>query len=162
FGPNVKIFDPSMSTSQIKATVDAIAAQQIPDQFGTNRYALLFKPGTYGTATDPLNVQVGYYTDVAGLGGSPDDVHVNGTIDVFNQCFLDGCTALVNFWRSLQNLTIDVNVGGKTGCPAAGEFWATSQAAPMRRVHVNGFATFMDFCTNPAFASGGFVADSQF
>src|SRR5438309_2150421 len=32
----------------------------------------------------------------------------------------------------------------------------------MRRVQVNGFATLMDFCTGPAFASGGFIADSQF
>jgi hypothetical protein len=160
FGPNVLIFDPGMSTSQIKAAVDAVSAQQISNQFGSQRYALLFKPGTYGTTAAPLNFQVGYYTDVAGLGASPGDVTINGTADVFNQCFPDGCTALVNFWRSLQNLTIDV--AGKTGCPGAGEFWATSQAAPMRRVHVNGFATFMDFCSNPAFASGGFVADSQF
>ena len=50
FGPNVKIFDPSMSTSEIKATVDAIAAEQVSNQFGTQRYALLFMPGTYGTA----------------------------------------------------------------------------------------------------------------
>ncbi len=60
-----------MPTSQIQATVDAIAAQQVPNQFGTQRYALLFKPGTYGTAADPLNFQVGYYTSVAGLGRSP-------------------------------------------------------------------------------------------
>ena len=51
-----------MPTSQIQATVDAIAAQQVANQFGTQRYALLFKPGTYGTAADPLNFQVGYYT----------------------------------------------------------------------------------------------------
>jgi hypothetical protein len=163
FGPNVKIFDPSMSTAQIKATVDAIAAQQVPDQFGTQRYALLFKPGTYGTDAAPLSFQVGYYTDVAGLGALPGDVTVNGTIDVFNQCFGPGdCTALVNFWRSMQNLTINVNTGAKTDCPAAGEFWATSQAAPMRRVQVNGFFTLMDFCTQPSFASGGFIADSKF
>src|SRR4051812_31058180 len=163
FGPNVKIFDPSMPTSEIKATVDAISAQQVSNQFGNERYALLFKPGTYGTDAAPLNFQVGYYTDVAGLGALPGDVTVNGTIDVFNQCFgPDDCTALVNFWRSLQNLTINVNVGGKSGCPAAGEFWATSQAAPMRRVQVNGFMTLMDFCTAPSFASGGFIADSKF
>ena len=53
FGPNVLIFDPSMSTSQIQATVDAIAAQQVPNQFGSQRYAHLFKPGTYGTLQDP-------------------------------------------------------------------------------------------------------------
>ena len=62
FGPNVLIFDPSMPTSQIQAAVDAIAAQQVPNQFGPQRYALLFKPGTYGTAANPLNFQVGYYT----------------------------------------------------------------------------------------------------
>ena len=74
FGPNVKIFDPSMPTSEIQATVDAIAAQQVANQFGTQRYALLFKPGTYGSAAEPLNFQVGYYTEVAGLGASPSDV----------------------------------------------------------------------------------------
>jgi hypothetical protein len=160
FGPNVRIFDPSMSTSEIKATVDAIAAQQVSNQFGVQRYALLFMPGTYGTPAEPLNFQVGYYTEVAGLGPSPNDVVVNGTIDVYNQCFGPGdCTALVNFWRSLSNLTI--NVAGKGGCQF-GEFWAASQAAPMRRVHVNGHTTLMDYCSSPAFASGGFIADSQF
>jgi hypothetical protein len=160
FGPNVKIFDPSMSTSQIKAVVDPIANQQLSNEFGGQRYALLFKPGTYGSSADPLNFQVGYYTDVAGLGSSPNDVTVNGTIDSYNQCFGPGnCTALVNFWRSVSNLTIDV--AGKGGCQS-GEFWATSQAAPMRRVHVNGFATLMDYCTGPSYASGGFIADSQF
>jgi hypothetical protein len=160
FGPSVKILDPSMSTSQIKATVDAIAAQQVSNQFGTQRYAVLFKPGTYGSAAVPLNFQVGYYTDVAGLGSSPNDVAVNGTIDSYNQCFGPGdCTALVNFWRSVSNLTI--NVAGKGGC-RFGEFWATSQATSLRRVHVNGFATLMDYCSAPAFASGGFIADSRF
>jgi hypothetical protein len=161
FGPNILIFDPSMPATTIKAQLDAIAAQQVPDQFGTRRYALLFKPGTYGTPTAPLNFQVGYYTEVAGLGASPNDVAVNGTIDSYNQCFGPGdCTALVNFWRSVSNLTI--NVAGKNDSCQFGEFWATSQAAPMRRVHVNGFATLMDYCTGPSYASGGFIADSLF
>ena len=161
FGPNVHIFDPSMPTSQIQSTVDAIAAQQVPNQFGTQRDALLFKPGTYGTAQSPLNFQVGYYTSVAGLGASPNDVHVNGSIYVRNQCFgPNNCTALVNFWRSLENLTIDVNTPN-FGC-YTGEFWPVSQAAPMRRVHVNGQTTLMDYCTGPSFASGGFISDSRF
>ena len=75
-----------MSTSQIQSAVDAVAAQQVPNQFGTQRYALLFKPGTYGTAQNPLNFQVGYYTSVAGLGRAPGDVTVNGSIYVRNQC----------------------------------------------------------------------------
>ena len=157
---NVKIFDPSMPVAQIKATVDAIAAQQVPNQFGPERYALLFKPGTYGSATDPLNFEVGYYTGVAGLGRLPGDVTINGSVNVYNQCDASGCVALNNFWRSLSNLTISVN-NASLGCHA-GEFWAVSQAAPMRRVHVQGQTTLMDYCSGPSFASGGFIADSQF
>ena len=160
FGPNVKIFDPSMPMDQIQATVDAIHAQQVDNEMGTQRYTLLFKPGTYGTAEHPLIFQVGYYTEVAGLGLTPTDVTINGHIDVYNRCLAaDNCIALVNFWRSLSNLTI--NVTGESGCRSSGEFWAVSQAAPLRRVKVNGNMTFMDYCTaGPQFASGGFLADS--
>jgi hypothetical protein len=160
FGSKVYIFNPTMPLSQIQATVDSIATQQISNQFGTQRYALLFQPGTYGSSTNPLNFQVGYYTAVAGLGQSPNDVVINGSIDVYNQCSDGSCIALINFWRSLSNLTINVNTPG-FGC-YTGEFWAVSQAAPLRRVLVNGAATFMDYCTGPSFASGGFVADSTF
>ena len=161
FGPNVIIFDPSMPTSQIQATVDAIAAQQVPNQFGSERYALLFKPGTYGSAAEPLIVQVGYYTEVAGLGQSPGDVVIVGHVNVYNQCGADGCFALVNFWRSLSNLTIQVT--GLADCRASANFWAVSQAAPMRRVDVvGGTLSLMDYCTaGPQFASGGFIADSR-
>ncbi|MBA3823026.1 MAG: adenylyl cyclase, partial [Ktedonobacterales bacterium] len=160
FGPNVFIFTPTMPLSDIQAKVDAIASQQIPNQFGQQRYALLFAPGTYGTSTAPLNFQVGYYTMVAGLGQSPGDVVINGSIYVRNQCDAsNSCIALNNFWRSLSNLTINVTTPN-FGC-YSGEFWAVSQAAPMRRVHVNGPMTLMDYCTSPSFASGGFIADSQ-
>jgi hypothetical protein len=108
FGPNVYIFNPGMPQSEIQAAVDAIANQQVSNQFGTQRYALLFEPGTYGSSATPLNFQVGYYTAVAGLGLSPSDVVINGSIDVYNQCFgSNNCIALVNFWRSLSNLTIN-------------------------------------------------------
>lgn len=162
FGTNVKIFDPTMSTGQIQAVVDGIANQQLSNQFGPQRYALLFKPGTYGTVAQPLNFQVGYYTEVAGLGLSPSDVTINGSVYVHNQCDSNGCVALNNFWRSLSNLTI--NVANPNGC-YTGQFWAVSQAAPMRRVHVVGNGqniTLMDYCTGPSFASGGYIADSQF
>lgn len=162
FGPNVKIFDPSMPQSQIQATVDAIAAQQVDNEMGTARFALLFKPGTYGTAAKPLVFQVGYYTEVAGLGVSPRDVTINGHVDVYNRCFAaDNCIALNNFWRSVSNLTI--NVTGLDGCRSSGNFWAVSQAAPMRRVNITGGnLTLMDYCTaGPQYASGGFMADSK-
>ncbi len=162
-GPNVIVFDPSMSTAEIQAKVDAIADQQVSNQFGIQRYALLFKPGTYGSTADPLNFQVGFYTEVAGLGRNPDDVTINGSIDVYNRA--DG-NALDNFWRSLSNLHIAVTGpggnGSTNGCYANTEFWAVSQAAPMRRVDVTGHTTFMDYCTGPSYASGGFVADTSF
>src|ERR1700685_2141559 len=67
FGANVYVFTPELSQSQIQATVNSIAAQQVSNQFGAQRFALLFEPGTYGSVTDPLIFQVGYYTEVAGL-----------------------------------------------------------------------------------------------
>lgn len=161
-GPNVLVFDPSMPTSVIQAKVNAISAQQVPNQFGPERYALLFKPGTYGTVAAPLNIEVGYGTEVAGLGRAPGDVVINGSVSVHNQCEAGSCTALNNFWRSMSNLTI--NVANPNGC-YTGEFWAVSQAAPMRRVHVIGNGqniTLMDYCTQPSFASGGYIADSKF
>jgi hypothetical protein len=168
FGPNVYIFTPSMSQASIQSTLDSIATQQVSNQFGSQRYAILFEPGTYGSTADPLTFQVGYYTTVAGLGLNPGNVVINGSIDVYNQCFAatppattPNCIALDNFWRSLSNLTI--NVAGGTGCQAATDFWAVSQAAPMRRVHVNGLLSLMDYCNgSPDYASGGFIADSEF
>jgi len=168
-GPNVVVFDPSMPTANIQAKVDEVAKQQVSNQFGAQRYALLFKPGTYGSAVAPLIVQVGYYTEVAGLGQSPTDVTINGHVDVYSQCFPTApgaptdCTALDNFWRSVSNLTINVT-GGSDGCRASAEFWAVSQAAPMRRVNVTGKnVTLQDYCTaGPQYASGGFIADSAF
>ena len=147
FGPNVYIFSPSMPESQIQATVDSIAAQQLSNQFGPQRYALLFEPGVYGSPAVPLTFQVGYYTEVAGLGSSPRDVTINGTIDVYNQCFgPNNCIALDNFWRSLSNLTI--NVAGQSGCQSGTDFWAVSQAAPMRRVNLTGGTlSLMDYCS---------------
>ncbi len=159
-GLNVKIFDPGMPQSQIQAVVDAVARQQVDNEMGTQRYALLFKPGTYGTAANPLVFQVGYYTEVAGLGQSPADVTINGEVNVYNRCLSpDNCIALDNFWRSLSNLTI--HPLGASGCRTNTEFWAVSQAAPLRRVSITGNTSFMDYCTaGPQYASGGFMADS--
>lgn len=162
FGSSVHVFDPSMPVADIQATVDAIAAQQVDDEMGSNRYSLLFKPGTYGTAEEPLIVQVGYSTEVAGLGASPTDVTINGHVDVYNRCLTaENCIALNNFWRSLSNLTI--NVTGLEGCRSSANFWAASQASPMRRVNITGGnLSLMDYCTaGPQYASGGFISDSK-
>ena len=162
-GANVIVISPSESVATISSTLNAIGTQQNPNQFGTQRYEILFQPGTYGSTADPLDFQVGYYESVEGLGQNPSQVVINGTIDSYNQCtngVQTECYATDNFWRSISNLTI--NVTGLTGCFAGEEVWAASQASPMRRVDINGNTTLMDFCDgSPDWASGGFIADSE-
>jgi hypothetical protein len=171
FGSNVIIFNPSMPQSQVQAALDSVSGQQVNNQFGAQRYALLFEPGTYGSAANPLVFQVGYYTSVAGLGLSPNDVVINGAIVSFNQCF-GACTGLNNFWRAVSNLTLNIVLPKShpayapappedPGCANSNDLYAISQAAPIRRVHVNGLLFLFDYC-NTGFTSGGFIADSQF
>ena len=107
-----------MPVGEIQAAADAVYVEQVDNEMGTARYALLFKPGVYGSAEDPLQMKVGYYTEVAGLGASPGDVMINGKIEVYNRCLEGGgttnCLALVNFWRTLSNLTLNVNAPART------------------------------------------------
>jgi hypothetical protein len=173
FGGTVIVLNPSMPQSAIQAKLDAISTQQVPNQFGSQRYAIFFAPGTYGSAADPLDFQVGYYTQVAGLGAQPGDVVINGAINVFNQCDPNKvCNGTDNFWRSLSNLTLNVHLpssppayapdpGEPGGCVNSNEMWAVSQAAPMRRVIMNGNVTLQDYCGS-GFVSGGFFADDEF
>ncbi|MDQ7905409.1 adenylyl cyclase [Phytohabitans sp. ZYX-F-186] len=167
FGPNVTVFDPSMPVGQIQAALDATHAAQVGSEMGTNRYTFLFKPGTYGTAEQPLQIKVGYYTEIAGLGASPTDVVINGKVEVYNRCLEEGgtsnCLALVNFWRTLSNLSININALGQDGCRASANFWAVSQAVSLRRMNITGGTlSLMDYCTaGPQYASGGFIADSR-
>ncbi|MFI7618307.1 adenylyl cyclase [Nonomuraea terrae] len=166
-GANVTVFHPGMPVSQIEATLDAAHAAQVDDEMGGERHAYLFEPGTYGTAQDPLHIKVGYYTEIAGLGASPSDVVINGKVEVYNRCLADGgtgnCLALVNFWRTLSNLSIRIDTLGQDGCRASANFWAVSQAVSMRRLDISGGAlSLMDYCTaGPQYASGGFIADSR-
>ncbi|MCK0116597.1 glycoside hydrolase family 55 protein [Isoptericola sp. S6320L] len=168
FGPNVTVFGPDTPQDEIQATMDALHAQQVDAEMGTDRHAVYFLPGTYGSAEDPLQFGVGYYTEVAGLGESPQDVAVEGAIEVRNRCLSDdpenpNCIALVNFWRTISNLALDVNTAGQGGCEATTNFWAVSQAVSMRRLDVRGPLSLMDYCTaGPQYASGGFIADSRF
>jgi hypothetical protein len=173
FGPNVIVLNPTMPQATIQSTLDAISAQQVPNQFGSQRYSIFFQPGTYGSAANPLDFQVGYYTQVAGLGAQPSDVVINGAINVFNQCAPGGqCEGLENFWRSVSNLTLNVhlpstppayapNPGEDPVCMNSNDLFAVSQASPMRRVIVNGNLFLQDYC-GQGFVSGGFFADDEF
>ncbi|WP_062516131.1 hypothetical protein [Demequina gelatinilytica] len=166
-GPNVIIIDPSMSTEEIQSIVDDLADQQRDAEMTTARHAVLFLPGEYGEPGAPLHVEVGYYTEVAGLGAQPDDVTLTGTVEVYNRCLGDdenpNCIALVNFWRTLSNLAIHVDGTGQDGCRASANIWAVSQAVSMRRLDISGGnLSLMDYCTaGPQYASGGFIADSR-
>ncbi|MER5451125.1 coagulation factor 5/8 type domain-containing protein [Streptomyces sp. NPDC002764] len=142
-GPNVLVLDPS--TPGIQARLDEVFRQQESAQFGTGRYALLFKPGTY----DGLNAQLGFYTSIAGLGLSPDDTTINGDVTVDAGWF--GGNATQNFWRSAENLAL---------VPANGtNRWAVAQAAPFRRMHVRGGLDLEP--SGYGWASGGYIADSR-
>ena len=163
-GPNVTVYSPDTPVDQIEAELDALADQQRDAEMSSVRRAVYFLPGEYGTADNPLQFDVGYYTEVAGLGASPTDVDINGSIEVYNRCLTaDNCIALVNFWRTISNLSLQVNSLDDDGCRASANFWAVSQAVSMRRLDISGAnLSLMDYCTaGPQFASGGFIADSR-
>ncbi|MFD5136350.1 coagulation factor 5/8 type domain-containing protein [Streptomyces sp. NPDC058378] len=142
-GPNVLVFDPS--TPDIQGKVDEVFKKQESNQFGTDRYALMFKPGTY----DNINAQIGFYTSIAGLGLNPDDTTFNGDVTV-DAGWFDG-NATQNFWRSAENLALN---------PVSGtNRWAVSQAAPFRRMHVMGGLNLAP--DGYGWASGGYIADSK-
>ena len=171
-GSNVIIFDPSMPQAQVQSELDAISSQQVPSQFGTQRYSIFFEPGTYGSATNPLDFQVGFYTQVAGLGAEPGDVVINGAINVFNQCVNGDCEGTDNFWRSISNLTLNVSLpsspptyapepGEADSCLNTNDLLALSQADPIRRVIINGNVILQDYC-GTGDVSGGYMADDEF
>ncbi|MEV6508374.1 discoidin domain-containing protein [Streptomyces sp. NPDC051642] len=142
-GPNVIVVDPS--TPDLQAKFDQVFAQQESNQFGTDRYQFLMKPGTY----NGINAQVGFYTSISGLGLNPDDVHINGDITVDAGWFNGNATQ--NFWRSAENLSITPSNGT--------DRWAVAQAAPFRRIHVQGGLNLAP--NGYGWASGGYLADSK-
>ncbi|MGO9111561.1 MAG: hypothetical protein ACLP9L_20230 [Thermoguttaceae bacterium] len=155
FGPNVYVFDPSMPAGDVQRVANDIFKKMESNQFGPERCALLFKPGTY-----KVDFNVGFYTHVAGLGRNPDDVQIDGALTV-NAKWADG-KALDNFWRTLENLAIipssDVPWKNNKGITRI----AVSQASPLRRLHVKGELQLFDWGSkgNVGYASGGFLADS--
>jgi hypothetical protein len=144
-GSNVVVFDPSQSSATIQSRLDQIFTQQEKNQFGTERYQLLFKPGSYSG----LNAQIGFYTSINGLGQNPQDVQIHGDITV-DAGWMSG-NATQNFWRSAENLSV---------YPVSGvDRWAVAQAAPFRRIDVHGGMTLAS--PNCGWASGGYIADSR-
>jgi len=142
-GKNTFVFDPAMDMKEVQTFIDSIHAGQVypANEFSKNRYALLFKPGTYH-----LDIRVGYYMHIMGLGNSPEDVVIVGAV---RSNSTQGGHVLCNFWRTAENLTI---VPAKDSTNT----WAVSQAAPLRRVYVKGNLKLFE---GPS--SGGFMADCK-
>src|SRR5580658_2816476 len=148
-GPNVYVFNTSMSTTTIQNDINQVYSTQQSNQFGTQRYELMFEPGTYD-----VSVPVGFYTEVVGLGQSPTQTVITGGGIYANAAWNDG-NATENFWRGVENITIDPSSGSTE--------WAVSQAAPMRRVDIEGNLVLDDDTsgnTTSNWSSGGFISDS--
>lgn len=143
FGENVFVFDPAMDMGEVQALIDSLHAGQLfpQNEFSRNRYALLFKPGTY-----KLDIKVGYYMHVMGLGESPEDVVIIGAVRSNSD---QGGHVLCNFWRTAENLTIIPAIDSTNT-------WAVSQAAPLRRVHIKGNLKLFEGAS-----SGGFMANCK-
>jgi hypothetical protein len=140
FGTNVLILDPSMAAIQDR--IDAVFSKQERSQFGSNRYAFLFKPGQY-----QLDVQMGFYTQALGLGDSPDRVAITGAVRSTARWMRGNATC--NFWRAVENLSV---IPAPDRNP---DVWAVSQGTALRRVHVKGDLNLWD----GGWSSGGFIAD---
>ena len=156
FGANVKIYDQGTPISRIQSEMAAAFDPQKLNpaaQFGNQRFAFFFKPGTYSG----VQANLGFYTAVSGLGKNPDDVNIVGNLTAdYGWNAGDSENVTQNFWRSIENLKITPNGGLET--------WAVSQAAPMRRVHVAGDLRLFPTNVNwggSGWASGGYLADSK-
>ena len=141
-GPNVLLFGPSMPSADMQAQIDKIYAIQQHSEFGSARYALLFLPGEYH-----VDVPVGFYTQVLGLGATPDAVHIIG--NVHSDASLPRNNATCTFWRGVEGFSVTPTDGTMQ--------WAVSQAVPFRRMHVLGNIVLHQ---KGGWASGGWMSDS--
>jgi hypothetical protein len=151
---SVKIFrdtdDKDYILQQLKATQDPWNGQTFTCEkhFSSDRHALLFAPGVYRG----IDVEIGYYVQLAGLGRSVDDVKfvdcAHGPyVPALNKHLHKAGSSLDTFWRSAENFYLEGDMQ-----------WAVSQAAPLRRVHVTGDLLLHD---KSAYASGGHLANSK-
>ncbi len=141
-GAAVLVVSPEDRAAQ--RAVDALFARQEANHFGAERAAVLLLPGEYPADFHP---QVGFYTELCGLGRRPDEVVLAGLScpatwmgDPHNH------NATCNFWRGVQNLRVTGDV-----------MWAVSQATFMRRMQIDGDLRLHD---ENGWSSGGFLADA--
>lgn len=163
---SVSIFDPSMSNEDISQIVEAAYAVNGGDprttpcgngEFSDERFAFFFQPGTYTN----LDIPVGYYTSVYGLGTAPTDTVFEGSKGVFCEQSCKDYTsgALGTFWRSAENFHSTSSYKWDVG---TGMSWVVSQAAPLRNVKVDNDLLFFEYlpesCCAAGYASGGWAS----
>jgi hypothetical protein len=147
FGPDVLMFNPAMPAPAIQSALNRVFAEQQNGQFSKDRYALFFLPGRYTN----LDVNLGYYMQVIGLGQMPDDVVIDGNVHSEGTWYHHNATG--NFWRSCENMAVVPDISNMMT-------WAVSQDTSLRRMHIMGNLNLANLETN-AYASGGFLADSK-
>jgi hypothetical protein len=145
-GPNVMIFTPAMPSSAIQQQIDQVYQAQQHSEFGPQRNAFLFLPGEYH-----VDVPVGFYTEVVGLGATPDAVHITG--NVHSDASRGHNNATCTFWRAAEGFSVTPTGGAVSGTMQ----WAVSQAVPFRRMHILGS---MVLHQSGGWASGGWMSDS--
>jgi hypothetical protein len=132
-----------MPSADIQSQIDKVYSIQQHSEFGSARYALLFLPGQYH-----VDIPIGFYTEVIGLGATPDAVHITG--NVHSDASLPRNNATCTFWRAVEGFSVT---------PTGGTMqWAVSQAAPFRRMHVIGNIVLHQ---KGGWASGGWMSDSR-
>jgi hypothetical protein len=141
FGPNTFIFSPAMAPAEIQQRIAKVYAMQEKSQFGRERFALLFTPGNY-----QVDIPIGYYTQVLGLGASPGDTHITG--NVHSDATLPNNNATCTFWKSAEGFSVTPTGGAMQ--------WAVSQAVPFRRMHIKGDLLLHQ---QRGWASGGWMSD---
>ena len=146
FGPNVLLFTPSTPAAEIQSQIDQVYKVQQHNEFGPERNAFLFLPGEYKN-----DIPIGFYTQVLGLGASPDAVHITGNVHADASLPHDNATC--TFWRAAEGFSVTPLNG-----PAPTTMqWAVSPAAPFRRMHILGNLVLNQ---NHGWASGGWISDS--
>lgn len=140
-GPDVLVLSPKMTSAEIQCKIDRISFAQQKAEFGEGRHAILLLPGRYRN-----DINVSYFTQISGLGRSPDDVVIDGHLRSISP---SGNGILFSFWRSVENMAVIP--------PDGVARWAVSQAAPFRRMHILGDLKLHDDGTG----SGGYIADTK-
>lgn len=152
FGNNFIVFTRQDDPARIHQTTTDVYNKQHDSQFGEGRYVLAYKNGDY--SGDKNLIDVGYYTQLLGLGKHPNDVAL---YNIHCPAALPDNNATCNFWCGIENLTVkDL----ENNDDAYFDFtWSVSQAAPCRRCNIFRKGHFDWYY---GWASGGYISDTRF